>query len=162
MDESGELQHREYLHEERSDPSAPLARRLLEDLGEQGSVVVYHAQMESGVLRDLAERLPELADGLYRADARVWDLESIFLKHYRHWQFGSKSSIKVVLPALVPGLSYETEEISDGGDASLSWIEMLESGDFIERQEKADALRSYCKLDTLAMVELLAHVREAI
>ena len=118
--------------------------------------------MESGVLKDLAERFPEHADRLLQVSARIWDLEKVFLKHYRHWKFGSKSSIKVVLPVLVPALSYEKEDISDGGDASLGWIEMLESDDFIERQAKADALRSYCKLDTLAMAELLAHVREVV
>jgi hypothetical protein len=36
---------------------------------------------------------------------------------------------------------------------------MLETDDFIVRQEKADALLSYCKLDTLAMVKLLKYVQ---
>jgi len=162
LEDSGEMTHREYLHEEFSDPSEQLVERLLDDIGPAGSVVVYHAQMESGVLKDLAERFPERAERLLQVSARIWDLEKVFLKNYRHWKFGSKSSIKVVLPVLVPALSYETEDISDGGDASLSWIEMLESGDFIERQQTADALRSYCKLDTLAMAELLAHIRDVV
>ena len=72
---------------------------------------------------------------------------------------GSRSSIKVVLPALIPELSYADEAISDGGAASLGWVQMLETDDFIVRQEKADALLSYCKLDTLAMVELLRYVK---
>ena len=93
---------------------------------------------------------------------RIWDLEVIFKDHYRDWRFGSRSSIKVVLPTLVPELTYEDEVISEGGDASLSWVQMLESDDFIVRQEKADALRSYCKLDTVAMVELLKHVQAIV
>ena len=162
LEESGEMTHKEYLHEECSDPSERLAERLLDDIGPAGSVVVYHAQMESGVLKDLANRFPETAERLLQVNTRIWDLETVFRNYYRHWKFGSRSSIKVVLPVLVPTLSYETEDISDGGDASISWIEMLESGDFIERQEKADALRSYCKLDTLAMAELLAHIRNVV
>jgi len=162
LEENGEMRHVEFLHEENSDPSAALAARLVADIGESGSVVVYHAQMESGVLQDLVDRFPQYATALLSMDARIWDLEVVFLKHYRDWRFGSKSSIKVVLPALIPELSYENEVVSDGGEASLSWVQMLETDDFLVRQEKAEALRSYCKLDTLAMVELLEHVRNVV
>jgi hypothetical protein len=160
--ENGELIHAEFLHEDRSDPSAALAAQLVRDIGGVGSVVVYHATMESGVLQYLAERFPVHADALLSMDDRLWDLEKVFLQDYRHWRFGSRSSIKVVLPTLIPDLSYETEEISDGGYASLAWIQLLESEDKDERQKIADALRSYCKLDTLAMVELLKHVRSVV
>jgi len=161
LEEDGRSGHVEYLHEHHSDPSLPLTERLVEDIGAKGSVVVYHAQMESGVLKYLAHRFPQLADPLNGINARIWDLERVFVKHYRHWKFGSKSSIKVVLPTLIPELSYETEQISDGGDASLSWINMLEADDFLERQRYADALRSYCRLDTIAMLKLLNHVGAA-
>jgi hypothetical protein len=118
--------------------------------------------MESGVLRYLADRFPQYAAKFIGMNDRMWDLEVIFRKHYRHWLFGSKSSIKVVLPALVPDESYDDEEISDGGEASWSWVQMLESDDMLVRQQKADALRSYCKKDTIAMVKLLEHVQSVI
>lgn len=159
MDENGSLTHLEYLHEENSDPAEALADRLAADIGDTGSIVVYHAQMESGVLEYLANRFPQHADAFNGMIERIWDLEVVFLKHYRDWRFGSKSSIKVVLPTLIPDLSYKDEAVSDGGEASLSWVQMLETDDFIIRQEKADGLRSYCKLDTIAMVELLKHIR---
>jgi hypothetical protein len=162
LEESGEIRHLEYLHEEHSDPSRALAERLDADVGESGSVVVYFAQMESGVLRYLADRFPQYAAKFIGMNDRMWDLEVIFRKHYRHWLFGSKSSIKVVLPALVPDESYDDEEISDGGEASWSWVQMLESDDMLVRQQKADALRSYCKKDTIAMVKLLEHVQSVI
>ena len=160
MEEDGEVRHVEYLHEDNSDPANAVADRLVADIGATGSVVVYHKTMESGVLQYLADRFPRHAAALHSMNDRIWDLEVVFLKHYRDWRFGSRSSIKVVLPALVPELTYQDEAISDGGAASWGWIQMLESHDFIERQQKADALRSYCKLDTLAMVELLRHVRD--
>jgi hypothetical protein len=162
LEEDGEMRHLEFLHEENSDPAEALADRLANDIGNKGSVVVYHATMEAGVLEYLAERFSQHSQSFNGMISRIWDLEVMFLKHYRHWQFGSKSSIKVVLPILVPGLTYDDEVISDGGLASLGWIEMLEADDFIARQEKADALRSYCKLDTQAMVELLDHVRSVV
>ena len=159
LNEHGELSHLEYLHERNSDPAGAIADRLVADVGETGSIVVYHQQMELGVLNYLVDRFPAHADSIGGMTNRIWDLEMVFLKHYRDWQFGSKSSIKVVLPTLIPDLSYQQEAISDGGAASLAWVQMLESDNFIVRQEKADGLRSYCKLDTLAMVELLRHLR---
>ena len=47
----------------------------------------------------------------------------------------------------------------DGGEASLKWIEMLEVEDAVQRQEITSDLKSYCYLDTLAMVKLLEHVQ---
>ena len=39
---------------------------------------------------------------------------------------------------------------------------MLESDESVVRHEKADALSSYCKLDTIAMVKLLEHVQNVV
>jgi hypothetical protein len=67
-----------------------------------------------------------------------------------------KYSIKNVLPALVPRLSYSDLEIQEGGTASNVFAQMA-SGNFdgdIETARKN--LIDYCKLDTLAMVEILA------
>jgi hypothetical protein len=162
LEENGDMRHVEYLHEDDSDPSLPIAERLVRDIGDTGSVVVYHKTMESGVLQDLAERFPAHAEALLGMDKRIWDLELIFKKHYRDWRFWTRSSIKVVLPTLLPEFSYDDEEISDGGAASLGWLQMIKSDDAGERQKIADALRSYCTLDTLAMVKLLEHVRNVV
>jgi hypothetical protein len=159
LEESGELSHLEFLHEENSDPTESLANRLVAHVGKSGSIVVYHARMESGVLNDLAERFPQHADALSGMNERIWDLEKIFLKPYRHWRFGTKSSIKDVLPVLVPELNHANEPISDGGEASLKWIELLKSEDADERQEIVAELKSYCHLDTFGMVKLLEHVQ---
>ena len=135
QEESGEPQHLEFLHEDNTDPAEALADRLVADIGESGSIVVYHATMESGVLKYLAKRFPQHADALLGMNERIWDLEIMFLKHYRHWKFGSRSSIKIVLPVLVPELNHEDEAISDGGEASLKWIKLLNSEDAKQRQE---------------------------
>ena len=60
----------------------------------------------------------------------------------------------MVLDNLIPELSHKKLEIPDGGAASWSWIEMVESDDPEEKREKAEALRIYCERDTRAMVEL--------
>lgn len=153
--ESGQVSHKEYLHEEATDPSAELVRRLIQDIGEHGSIVVYHAGMEKGVLEYLRDRFPEYAVPLQGMIDRLWDLELVFKNHYRHWKFGSKSSIKVVLPTLLPELSYDDLEIQEGGSASWSWIQMIESDDAGAKKAMAKALREYCERDTWAMVKLL-------
>ena len=64
-------------------------------------------------------------------------------------------SIKSVLPALVPGMSYDELEIKEGGSASNIFLSMVK-GTFTGEDEKTrDNLKEYCKLDTLAMVEIL-------
>jgi hypothetical protein len=155
MDKDGEVRHVEYLHEEATDPSAEVARRLVQDIGEHGSIVVYYAGMESGILKYLRDRFPDHSAPLQGMIDRLWDLELLFKNHYRHWKFGSKSTIKVVLPTLIPELSYDDLDIHEGGGASWSWIQMIESDDAETRQAMAEALREYCKRDTWAMVKLL-------
>ena len=107
------------------------------------------------MLNSLRNQFPEYAPALKSMTERLWDLHPIFEKQYRHWKFGSKSSIKVVLPTLVPELSYKDLEVQEGGAASLGWLRMIESGDAAERDVLAKGLLDYCGLDTLAMVELL-------
>ena len=151
----GELRHVDYLHEQRTDPGEAIARSLLEHIGETGSVIAYSKTMEKGVLHDLAKQFPHWADGLRDIASRIWDLEVVFKKHYRHWQWGNKSSIKKVLPTLVPELSYKDLDVQEGGMASLEWLRMTATDDAGEQAFKANALKRYCELDTLAMVRLL-------
>lgn len=155
LHEDGRLEHREYLHQKASDPSADVAKRLCEDIGDVGSIVVYYAPMERGVLNSLRNQFSDYAPALKSMNERLWDLHPVFEKHYRHWKFGSKSSIKVVLPTLCPELSYKDLKIQEGGGASFGWVRMIESVDVVEQGEIAEALIAYCRLDTLAMVELL-------
>ena len=159
LHEDGRLEHREYLHREASDPSEAVAKRLCEDIGDVGSIVVYFANMERGVINALRNQFPEYESALKSMTERLWDLHPIFEKHYRHWKFGSKSSIKVVLPTLVPALSYKDLEVQEGGAASLGWLRMIESGDDTFKESIAKDLLDYGGLDTLAMVRLLEKIR---
>ncbi|RMG39968.1 MAG: hypothetical protein D6732_03550, partial [Methanobacteriota archaeon] len=71
-------------------------------------------------------------------------------------------SIKKVLPALLPELSYAEMEIGDGMAAANAYLAMREG----LPEEKVAALRKnlldYCRLDTLAMVRLLEKLRELV
>ncbi len=64
-------------------------------------------------------------------------------------------SIKKVLPALIPPLSYDKLEIGDGGDALSAYESLTYEPDSKKRLAIRKNLLKYCKLDTFAMVKLL-------
>ncbi len=72
------------------------------------------------------------------------------------------SSIKDVLPALLPEMSYENLAINDGGMAASAYLRMRESNDQAEITSIRKAMLEYCGLDTLAMVKILEKMREMI
>ena len=64
-------------------------------------------------------------------------------------------SIKSVLPALVPELSYNDLDIKEGGTASNTFLPMVNGTIEGDVEEKRRQLMEYCKLDTYAMVKIL-------
>ena len=61
---------------------------------------------------------------------------------------------------MVPELSYEGMEISDGAMASNAWLNTWKLEDDAEIEQIRKALLEYCKLDTLGMVRILERLRE--
>ena len=64
-------------------------------------------------------------------------------------------SIKYVLPALIPELSYRDLEINEGGLASVAFESLFYETDLIRIADIRNNLIEYCKMDTFAMVKLL-------
>jgi hypothetical protein len=105
--------------------------------------------------REMAEQYPEFAGLMDSINDRVFDLMEIFSKqHYVHHKFKGSSSIKKVLPVLVDGFGYDDMDISNGQAAALRWYEAVTSEDKELAQKTYGSLLEYCKLDTLAMVEI--------
>ncbi|HMO19191.1 MAG TPA: DUF2779 domain-containing protein [Oligoflexia bacterium] len=154
LKESGEIDHCEYLHVENSDPRVPFLEKLFQVIGESGSIVVYNQQFEITRFKELAIWFPEYKEKLYQLIGRVWDQMIIFRDYYTHPDFNGSNSIKSILPVLVPKLSYKDLVISQGDEASAIWSEMIYMEDGEEKQKIIHALKEYCKLDTLAMVEI--------
>lgn len=100
--------------------------------------------------------MPEYAQFLKSINARMFDLMEIFKKqYYVHPAFKGSCSIKDVLPVLVPSLSYKELAIQEGATASLTWYHMLTGQmDSVQREETCRNMLEYCKLYTLAMVEV--------
>ncbi|MBW4472422.1 MAG: DUF2779 domain-containing protein [Stenomitos rutilans HA7619-LM2] len=154
LHEHGHVEHREYLHTDTSDPRPPLVVALTSDITPVGSVIVYHQSFEASLLRKLAQTFLAYALQLEAIATRLWDLEVIFKHHYKHPDFRGSTSIKKVLPVLVPSLSYKTLTIQRGDQAQTVWETMIACTNQTEKQGLVDDLCAYCQLDTLAMVEI--------
>jgi hypothetical protein len=151
-----ELEHHEYLADGSSDPRLEFVKTLCQVIGKKGSVIAYNSGFESGCLGSLAEELPQYKDEIGDIQARLWDLLPVIRAHVYDLAFRGSRSLKSVLPALVPDMSYDGMEVAEGNDAGLAWEKMVhaEAGSE-ERTRLRDALLAYCKQDTLAMVKLL-------
>jgi hypothetical protein len=151
---TGELDHYEYIHTDTTDPRRPLAISLMDCLGEAGSVVAYYAGFERRVLEKLSECYPEFKPRIESVIERLWDQLDIFKYYYKHYAFGNSNSLKSVLPVIVPELTYEELEIKDGADAQAVWDEMINIANKSDKDKMIKELRAYCRMDTLAMVEI--------
>ena len=86
---------------------------------------------------------------------RIKDLHQIIRKHYYHPGFHGSFSLKSVLPAVIPDMSYENLEIQEGQLASLEYLMMINSSTPIEEKKKIKRdLLTYCGQDTLAMLKI--------
>jgi hypothetical protein len=159
LDKPGaELRHKEFIHDEPSDPSRAVAEQLLKDIADDGgSIIVYHLGFEKARTEELAKALPDLADRLRSLNARMWDLESPFAKRW-YWdhRFSGSSSIKSVLPVLRPDFSYVDLAIQKGDQAQTMYSKMVSMTEFNQDRLKIkNALLAYCQRDSLAMYLVL-------
>jgi hypothetical protein len=119
-------------------------------------VFVYNASFEKPRLNELAQRFPALRADLKALAARIVDLLPIAEAHTYHPSQEGSWSIKKVLPAVVPGLSYDAlAGIRDGNMASAAYLEAVHPQTPLERRGEIERqLLAYCGLDTYAMVRL--------
>ncbi|MCB0744894.1 MAG: DUF2779 domain-containing protein, partial [Ignavibacteriae bacterium] len=150
------LEHKVFLAEAGPDPRIAFIESLLRDTNNPGQIVVYNRSFEVMILNAIANDFPEYKDDIDERISRVVDLMIPFQKkwYYTPSMQGSYS-IKKVLPALVPELSYGGLQIADGGTASVAFEHLHEEKDIFKIEETRKNLLEYCKLDTLAMVEIL-------
>ena len=152
-----------YLHEGDFDPSESIIEELKELVSSKGSIIVWNKSFESKIHAELAVRHPEHKDFLVDLNFRIFDLMDIFRKQiYVHPDTRGKNSLKNVLPALVPGLSYKDLEIQEGATACQRWYDMVFGNSLVpsEKEKILDDLLKYCSLDTYAMYAIWKHLRE--
>lgn len=155
IDASEDLRHEEFLDLSGEDPSRRVAEELIRRCGRGGSIFVYSG-FEKRVINALATRHADMAPELHALVDRLFDLKNVASKAYYHPDMGGSWSVKAVLPTIAPHLDYAgLEGISDGNMAMDAYREAIDPRTGEERREEIRRqLLAYCKLDTLAMVEL--------
>lgn len=148
------VDHRDYLASFEADWRRELVEKLLADLRGDGSIIVY-SSYEKTQLSAMANRFDDLRRPIEALLSRLFDLEPFFKSGYIDHRFAGASSIKKVLPVLVPDLSYAEMAVGDGSVASGLFCLMREGVVPAEEHEsRRKDLLDYCRLDTLAMVRL--------
>jgi hypothetical protein len=160
IDKSGKVTHKEFLHVSEKDPGKALAKSLTKAIGKKGTVIAYNAPFERWMLRGLSKRFPDHETALDSIADRLWDQLVIFRNHYTDYRFGGGNSLKNVLPVIVPSMSYEKLAVSDGGQAQVTWNEMIRMPEGEGKNSLINNLKEYCGQDTWAMVEIHKRLSE--
>ena len=158
------IQHHEYLSETAVMPEA-LVQNLRKYIGDKGSVVSWHASYENTRIAELRTMYPDYEGFLESLINRSADLEKVFIEAYFDYAFGGSTSIKKVLPVLIPNdpeLDYSILEVSNGTDAMEAWKTLIQSIDINKRNDLKKNMLKYCQLDTLAMVRIFEKLQSVL
>ena len=137
--EGGTLAHREWLHEDDSDPR-PAFQQSLHALREVAGPILVWSPFEARMLR---------SHGLMDVASRVVDLQALMHRHYYNPGFGPTLSLKRVFSVLCPGEGYSDLDIQDGGMAAVLYQQFLDGETALR-----PALLAYCARDTWALAQV--------
>jgi hypothetical protein len=150
------VEHFEFLGTPPVDPRTAFIQSLLYHVGDKGSVIVWNKTFENTRLKEISRDFPEYSDRIESILERVVDLMVPFRrKHLYTPEMNGSYSLKAVLPALVPDLSYDDQEIQEGGTASMVYESLYSEKDPMIIVKKREDLKKYCALDTLSMIRIL-------
>ena len=160
--ESG-LVHSEHLSRAEGDGRRELTESLIEDLGTDGSIVVWNVSFERSRIRELADIFPDLSEPLIAIENRLFDLEPVVRRNVLNPEFHGKTSLKVVAPVLSPGFGYDDLDIAGGGDAQGA-MNLMMRGRIAADEVPAmrERLLRYCERDTQATAEILQALRDMV
>ncbi|NAS14340.1 DUF2779 domain-containing protein [Poritiphilus flavus] len=163
LSENGNMEHFEYLGDKMEMPNG-MIEGMKEFTGTQGTFISWHASFENSRNKEMALLLPTHSNYLDYISGNTFDLEEIFTTAYIDYRFAGSSSIKKVLPVLIPELSYDNLQVQDGTMAMDIWSRLVLGNDIPnnETERIRKDLLAYCKLDTLAMVEIYQYLIKLI
>ena len=158
VDGEGRLDHEEFLADGRTDPRREFAETLIDAVGTSEEPVLMFSSFERRILSDLMRAFPDLRDPLDAIVVRLRDLLSAVRGYIYHPAFNGSYSMKSVGPALAPSIDYDALDHVADGLAAAGTFERL-AASTLGPDEDAVCLRAalleYCKLDTMAMAEVL-------
>jgi len=145
--------HREYLAKSMAEVGRTLLEQLTKDVGPTGSIIAWNKSFEMGRNDEMSVLHPDFAKYLVEFNRRVFDLMDIFKNgYYVDSHFYGSSSIKAVLPVMVPELSYKDLSIGGGELAMVMWKRMI-AGES-DTEKIFNDLLQYCQQDTWGMVRI--------
>lgn len=164
--------HYSYLVKDKKDHRKELVSKLIEDLGEEGTILVYNEVFEKGRIKEFISYFPEYEKELTNILDRVYDLlfvlkgntnlykdtnlnDSLF--NYYHSNLDGSFSIKKVLPVFTD-LSYKDLNIKNGNEAIIAYASMKDKFDDFTY----NSLLEYCHLDTYSMILILSGIKNKI
>jgi hypothetical protein len=155
--ENSEIEQKEFLHKDETDPRPSLVPILLDGCEEKGTIIAYYSKFESDRIKELAKFSPIYAEQLEVLCSRIVDLLPIIRDYVYDPKFMGSFSLKSVAPAILgQSYSYENMIIKSGTDAQRAFEEIIsrETPSF-RKEELIDAILKYCRKDTFVMVELV-------
>jgi hypothetical protein len=162
-DLNSDLEHFEFLAEQGIDPRRSFLMSLLDKTSSEGTILVFDALMERGVLNGLKKDFPEFSTEIDSRLARIVDLIQPFQdRSYYHPAMKNSYSIKNLLQALVPEFSHSSLKISSGSIAMIAYEKLQTETDMFKILEVREQLLEYCKMDTFAMVKLIEILEEQV
>lgn len=161
--ENDNLKHYEYLGEPGEDPRIELIDKMIAETKKCKTILAYNKTYEIERIKELAKDFPDRAEELNGIIDRIIDLMKPFKnKDYYTKEMKGGYSIKVVLPALIPELSYDDLDIGGGGMAMDAYAKLQSMTDTKEIEKIKNDLLKYCGLDTFAMVKILEKLQSVV
>lgn len=165
------LTHHWFLMDPHRDQRRELLMSLLSALGGDGTILVYGAAFEAGILSRLAEAFPEESTAVEDLIGRIADLLQPFSEFaYYHPSQRGKVSLKTVLPILTDE-NYSELAVKDGYTANLAYRYLRSippegsaavSSTPVSLDLLTNNLVEYCTMDTLAMVRIMNELRSIV
>ncbi|MFZ5796850.1 MAG: DUF2779 domain-containing protein [Thermodesulfobacteriota bacterium] len=160
---NGILLHHEFLAEHGSDPRVEFIENLINTTTDLETILVYNAAFERRILNELKQSHPSYAHEIDSIIEKLVDLLVVFKSgNYYVRAMDGSFSIKKVLPAIVPGFSYDNLNISEGGMAMNAYKGLEKMTDKAEINKVRNDLLEYCNLDTLAMVKIYEKLKQSL
>ena len=154
-DNCANLESSAFLWSDGDDPRRAFIEGLYESVADAATILVY-GSFEGGVLSNLARLVPEYASKIGSIRSKLVDLLSIIRRNVYSPAFLGSYSIKRVLPALVPGMSYDDLAVRSGDQVASIWAQLYaDDVGTVEKARLRTALLEYCERDTLALANLV-------
>ena len=124
--------------------------------------IVWYKAFENTRNKEIAETFSDLKEKFETINNNTYDLMDIFKKwYYYSLKFKGSNSIKYVLPALVPKMSYEWMEVANWLVAMQILNNVIEWNiKWEEKEKQIKNLLLYCGQDSLAMYEIYKFINK--